>query len=89
MTLLSSDVTIDMTGVTDIDLLAFVRAVATGFPGNVRVVSFSLQRRSAVEPGSLARLRAGERVDLVDGRLQFEWRALRWQGRDPLPPSTS
>ena len=89
MTLLSTDVTIDMTGITDIDLLAFARAVVTDFPGNVRVVGFSLQRRSAVEPGVLARLRAGERVDLVDGRLQFEWRALRWQSREPLPPGTS
>ena len=89
MTLLSTNVAIDMTGITDLDLLAFARAVASDFPGNVRVVGFSLQRRAEAEPGVLARLRAGERVDLVDGRLQFEWRALRWEGSDPLPASTS
>ncbi len=89
MTLLATDVAIDMTGITDIDLLAFARAVARDFPGNVRVVGFSLQRRSEADPGVLARLRAGERVDLVDGRLQFEWRALRWEGPGPLPPGTS
>ena len=89
MTLLATDVAIDMTGITDIDLLAFARAVARDFPGNVRVVGFSLQRRAEADPGVLARLRAGERVDLVDGRLQFEWRALRWEGPGPLPPGTS
>ena len=88
MTLLSTDVAIDMTGITDLDLLAFARAVASDFPGNVRVVGFSLQRRAEADPDVLARLRAGERVDLVDGRLQFEWRALRWEGAAPLPAST-
>ena len=89
MTLLTTDVAIDMTGITDIDLLAFARAVARDFPGNVRVVGFSLQRRAEPDPGVLARLRAGERVDLVDGRLQFEWRALRWEGSGPQPGATS
>ncbi len=88
MTLLSSDVTIDLTGVTDLDLLAFARGVANQLPGDVRVVGFSLERRSAVEPDLLARLRAGQPVDLVDGRLQFEWRALRWQGRGTRPPGS-
>jgi hypothetical protein len=79
MTLLSTDVTIDLTGVTDRDLLAFARGVASELPGDVRVVAFSLERRSEILPELLARLRAGEPVDLVDGRLQLEWRALRWQ----------
>lgn len=89
MVLLSTDVTIEMTGITDLDLLTFARAAATDLPGDVRVVGLSLERRSEAEPTLLARLRAGERVDLVAGRLQFEWRALRWQGRDPLPASSS
>ncbi len=89
MTLLSSDVTIDMTGVTDLDLLAFARGVASELPGDVRVVAFSLERRSDALPDLLARLRAGQPVDLVDGRLQLEWRVLRWQGGGAQPPGSS
>ncbi len=89
MTLLSTDVTIDMTGVTDLDLLAFARALAEELAGDVRVVAFSLERRPAALPDLLLRLRAGEPVDLVDGRLQLEWRAVRWRGRGAGPADAS
>jgi hypothetical protein len=89
MTLLSTDVTIEMTGVTDLDLLAFARGVANELPGDVRVIAFSLERRSEVAPDLLARLRAGAPVDLVGGRLQLEWRALRWQDDGVQPPGSS
>ena len=82
MTLLSTDLTIAMTGVTDLDLLAFAREVANQLPGDVRVVAFSLERHSDDLPDLLARLGAHEPVDLVDGRLQLEWRALRSERRD-------
>jgi hypothetical protein len=77
MTLLTTEVIIDISGVTDLDLLAFVTSVTDGFSGDVRVVGLNLQRRFDAEPGLLARLRASERVDVVEGRLQLEWRTLR------------
>ena len=89
MTLLSTDLTIEMTGVTDLDLLAFARGVANELQGDVRVVALTLERRAEVEPGVLARLRAGELVDLVGGRLQLEWRTLRWQERGDEPADRS
>jgi hypothetical protein len=46
----------------------------------VACTRFSLERRHDAEPDLLARLRAAQRVDLVAGRLQLEWRALRWRG---------
>jgi hypothetical protein len=80
MTLLSAEVTIEMTAVLDLDLLAFARSVQAHLPGDVRVIAFSLERHHDAEPDLLARLRAAQRVDLVAGRLQLEWRALRWRG---------
>jgi hypothetical protein len=88
MTLLTTEVTIDMTGLVDLDLLAFASAVAEGFSGDVRVVGLSLQRRFDAGPGLLARLRARERVDVVEGRLQLEWRTLRWRDRRAAPESS-
>jgi hypothetical protein len=82
ITLLSTELTIEMTGVTDLDLLAFAQGVADELQGDVRVIAFSLERRSEALPDPLARLRAGAPVDLVAGRLQLEWRGLRWQGGD-------
>ena len=70
-----------MTGVTDLDLLAFARAVASELPGDVRVVAFSLERRSDARAGpARAACAPASAVDLVDGRLQLEWRALRSAG---------
>jgi hypothetical protein len=89
MTVLTTEVSIDMTGVTDLDLLAFVDSVTDSFSGDVRVVGLSLQRRFDAVPSLLARLRAKERVDVVEGRLQLEWRALRWRdGRAAAPGSS-
>jgi hypothetical protein len=89
ITVLTTEVSIDMTGVTDLDLLAFVDSVTDSFSGDVRVVGLSLQRRFDAVPSLLARLRAKERVDVVEGRLQLEWRALRWRdGRAAAPGSS-
>jgi hypothetical protein len=89
MTLVSTELTITMTGITDLDLLAFARGVADELPGDVRVVALSLERRSEASPDLLARLRAGEPAGLVDGRLQLEWRAVRWQGGPGAPQDSS
>ena len=80
MTLLSTAIAIEMTGVLDRDLLAFAQSVAAQLPGDVRVTGLRLERRHDAAAGLLARLRADRRVDLVEGRVQLEWRALRWQG---------
>ena len=89
MTLLTTEVTIDMTGVTDLDLLAFVSSVTDSFSSDVRVVGLSLQRRFDAAPSLLARLRAKEHVDVVEGRLQLEWRALRWPDGPAAAPGSS
>jgi hypothetical protein len=89
ITVLTTEVSIDMTGVTDLHLLAFVDSVTDSFSGDVRVGGLSLQRRFDAVPSLLARLRAKERVDVVEGRLQLEWRALRWRdGRAAAPGSS-
>jgi hypothetical protein len=77
MTLLTTAVVVDMTGLTDVDLLGFARAVADRFPGDVRITALDLERRQAVDRDLLGRTRAGERVVLVEGRLQFDWRMVR------------
>jgi hypothetical protein len=77
MTLLTTEVTVDMSGLTDVDLVAFARAVTDRMPGDVRVTALDVERRQSVDRDLLARIRAGERVALVEGRLQFDWRMLR------------
>lgn len=80
MTLLTTEVTIEMTAVLDVDLLSFARAVRAHLPSDVRVTGLTIERRHDAGPDLLARLRAAERVDVVSGQLQLEWRALRWAG---------
>lgn len=77
ITVLATEVTIDMSALTDRELLAFVHAVLGEFPGALRVLELDLDRRQDPEPELLARLRAGEPVTFADGRLRFEWRSFR------------
>jgi hypothetical protein len=77
ITLLTTEVTVDMSGLTDVDLLAFARAVADRFPCDVRITALDLECRQSVDRDLLTRIRAGERVALVEGRLQFDWRMVR------------
>jgi hypothetical protein len=72
----TSEVEIDMSGVTDVDLLAFCRAVAATMPGDVKVTRLQLARLAEPDAGALAQLRAGRAVTLVEGRLEFQWRSL-------------
>lgn len=72
----ASDVVIDMNGVTDHDLLGFARAVMEQLPGDVRITTLQLERLGAPARQVLDRLRAGEPVTLVTGRLELEWRSL-------------
>ena len=80
MTLLTTTIAIEMTAVLDRDVLAFARSAAAQLPGEVRVTGLRLERHEETGPNLLARLRDGVRVHLVAGRLQLDWRTLRWQG---------
>jgi hypothetical protein len=81
MSVLSTSVTIDMSGIADTDMLDFVQSVETAFPGDIRVTALRLNRLETVDGALLARLQAGEPIDLVEGHLAFEWRTLHWRDR--------
>jgi hypothetical protein len=78
----ATEVRLEMSGVTDLDLLAFMRSVVGRLPGDVQITRLDLERRDPVDARALARLRRGEAVGLVGGRLGFQWRALH---PDPRP----
>ena len=87
LSMLSTNVTIEMFGITDNDMLSFAEAVVAEFPGDVRITALRLHRREVVDAGLLNRLRAGESIDLVEGLLAFEWRSFQW--RDPADAQAS
>ena len=75
--IVSTRITVKMRGLFDADLVEFAQAVIDEFPGQVRPLSFSLQRLAAPTEGALATLREGKLVDFVGGELVFEWNTLR------------
>lgn len=85
LSVLSTNVTIEMFGITDNDMLGFAEAVLSDFPGDVRVTGLRLSRRETVDASVLNRLRAGEAIDLVEGLLTFEWRSFQWRERAHAP----
>ena len=76
-----TNVTIDITAISDIDLLGFVKAIMAHFPGDVRVAGLRVERRRAVDQHLLARLKRGDLVPVVEGQLEFQWRTLRRRDR--------
>lgn len=85
----TTDVVIDLAGMTDLAVIGFAEAVAAGLPGDVRIVGLRLERKLAIDEPLLARVRAGEAVDVIEGRLDLEWRTLHLPERDQAEPPVS
>ncbi len=83
-TIVSSTMTVTMTGLLDTDLIEFCRGVMDEFPGQVRLRSLSLTRQARPDDETLATLRDGRLVDFVAGEAVFEWRTL-----NPLDSKTA
>ncbi len=75
--IVSTRISVKMLGLFDADLIEFAQAVFDEFPGQVRPLSFTLQRLKTPTETSLAALREGRLVDFVGGSLVFEWNTLR------------
>jgi hypothetical protein len=85
----TTEVAIDLAGLTDLAVVGFAEAVVAELPGDVRIVGLRLERKLAIDDRLLARVRSGEAVDLVEGRLVLEWRALRLLDRGQAEPPGS
>lgn len=83
-TIVSSTMTVTMSGLLDTDLIEFCRRVMDEFPGQVRLKSLSLTRQARPDDETLATLRDGRLVDFVVGEAVFEWRTL-----NPLDSKTA
>lgn len=83
-TIVSSTMTVAMSGLLDTDLIEFCRGVMDEFPGQVRLKSLSLTREASPDDETLATLRDGQLVDFVAGQAVFEWRTL-----NPLDSKTA
>ncbi len=83
-TIVSSTMTVTMTGLLDTDLIEFCRGVMDEFPGQVRLKSLSLAKQATPDDETLATLRDGQLVDFVAGAAVFEWRTL-----NPLDSKTA
>ncbi len=83
-TIVSSTMTVTMSGLLDTDLIEFSRGVIDEFPGQVRLKSLSITRQARPDGETLATLRDGQLVDFVAGEAVFEWRTL-----NPLDSKTA
>lgn len=89
ITVRTTEVAIDLAGMTDLAVVGFAEALVAELPGDVRIVGLRLERKLAIDEHLLARVRAGEAVDLVEGRLELEWRALHQPEPDQAEPPVS
>lgn len=75
--IVSTRITIQMSGLYDSDLLNFAQAVIDEIPGHVRPLTFSLKRINAANEENLDSLRQGQTLDFISGEMTFEWNTLR------------
>ena len=75
--IVSTKIKIIMRGLFDADLVEFTQAIIDEFPGQVRPLTFSLEKLSEPTEKALRILREGKLVDFIGGELTFEWNTLR------------
>lgn len=81
----SSDVSIQFSAMTDEYLFGFVDKLLSQYPGYVQVRSFSVTRSKNITKDVLLQIAAGENPGLVDCKLDFVWRGLKYKG--PVTPA--
>lgn len=85
----TTEVAIDLAGPSDLEVLSFAEDLLTRLPGDVQIVGLRLERKLAIDEHLLGRIRSGESVDVVEGRIDLEWRSLDLpETRQPAPPTS-
>ena len=82
--LVSTKIIVTMRGLFDADILEFTQSIIDDFPGQIRPISFSMEKIGAPTEDNLSRLREGKLVEIIGGVLTFEWNTLR-----PIQQETS
>lgn len=74
--LLESEISVTLTAVDDIDMLAYVAYLEKSFPGHLMINSFSVARKSNISDTILRAIASGANPALVEGDLQMTWRTM-------------
>ncbi|MCE3233287.1 MAG: putative rane protein [Rickettsiaceae bacterium] len=80
VSVVSSDVNIDFSSITDENVFNFIGAVMAEYPGYVQINSLSIVRTKDVEKGVLVDIAEGKIPSMVDVRMNFSWRDLKYKG---------
>ncbi len=75
--IVSTKVRVGMQAMFDANIIDFTQAVVERFPGQVRLISLTLQELARPTETTLDALRNGEAIDFATGELVFEWNTLR------------
>ncbi len=73
----STRITVSMQAMFDANIIDFTQAVVERFPGQVRLLSLTLQQLARPTDANLEALRNGDVVDFAASELLFEWNTLR------------
>ena len=75
--MVSTKVTVTMQAMFDANIIDYTQAVVERFPGQVRLLSLTLQQLAQPTEATLDALRNGDLVDFAGGELVFDWNTLR------------
>ncbi len=75
--IVSTRITVVMRAMFDANIIDFTQAVVERFPGQVRLLSLTLQQIARPTDANLEALRNGDVVDFAASKLVFEWNTLR------------
>jgi hypothetical protein len=80
VSVVSSEVNIDFSAIDDEYVFNFIGAILKDFPGYVQVNSLSVTRSKDVAKDVLMMIAAGEKASLVDVKIAFLWKDLKYKG---------
>jgi hypothetical protein len=85
ISVVSSEVNIDFSALNDEYVFNFIGAILEQFPGYVQINSLSVTRSKDVTKEVLVAIASGGKPALVDAKISFSWKDLKYKGPASAP----
>lgn len=82
---ITSRVTLSFGALTDEQLFRFVNAIATRFPGYVKITKVSFEKKGPINDETLLAAGRGNFPELVTGTVDFNWIAVKKPAQEQTP----
>ncbi|PIR32632.1 MAG: hypothetical protein COV36_03935 [Alphaproteobacteria bacterium CG11_big_fil_rev_8_21_14_0_20_44_7] len=74
---ISSDVKVQFSALTDVMVFQFIKFLGDKLPGEIYISEFEIDKKAGISDNVLLKLSEGELSELVSGEMAFVWKGIR------------